>query len=431
MSRHVWRWTIAWLAIVAPAWAAAQEPGAEAPWENLITGDTLAGWVQRGGKAEYRVENGEIVGRSVPGTPNSFLCTERIFGDFELELEFKVDPRLNSGVQIRSNSVPGYRDGVVHGYQVEIDPSERSWTGGIYDESRRGWLFSLEGKEAARQAFRQGQWNKLRVVAAGDSLKTWVNDVPAADLADALTRTGFIALQVHATQETEPLEVRWRNIRVRDLGVPTSRPPTGALVLLGASGDLSAWEHADKPGATVQWKFRDGALEIEPGTGNLVTKRAFGDFQLHVEFNVDDSGKPGQANGNSGVYLQRRYEIQILNSCGQEPADNICGAIYKVKAGDFNMALPAGQWQTYDITFRAARWDAAGNKTGNARVTVYHNGTRIHDDVEIPGPTGAGAPEAPTDGPLLLQDHGHRVRFRNIWILPLDRTPAHKAGGSR
>ncbi len=392
------------------------EPG----WRELFDGKTLDGWVQRGGKAEYAVEDGQIVGRSVPNTPNSFLCTERDYADFTLEYEFKVDPKLNSGVQIRSNSVAGYKNGLVHGYQIEIDPSERAWTAGIYDEGRRGWLCDLKDNESARRALRQNQWNHVRVEAHGDRIRTWLNGVAAADLRDDLTRSGFVGLQVHGTNEAEPMEVRWRKLRIKDLGDPLCRPSTGAVTLLDAGGDLSKWEHAGKPGSRVQWRFADGALEVEPGTGNIVTRKPFGDCRLHIEFCVDDNQKQGQANGNSGVYVQGRYEVQILNSCGQEPADDICGAIYKVKAADFNMARPAGQWQTYDIEFRAPRWDAKGTKIANAHITVYHNGTRIHGNVEIPKQTGFGLPEAPNDAPLLLQDHGNRVRFRNLWIAPLD-----------
>jgi hypothetical protein len=405
---------VALSAVVACAQTVKSEP---TEWQALFDGKTLAGWTQRGGEAKYRVEDEQIVGTSAPGTPNSFLCTDREFADFLLEYEFKVDPRLNSGVQIRSNSVAGYQNGRVHGYQVEIDPSERAFTAGIYDEARRGWLCDLKDNEPARKAFRQNEWNQVRVEARGASIKTCLNGVPAADLRDDLTRTGFIALQVHSTQEKEPLEVRWRNLRIRDLGDPWRQPPKGALVLLDARGDLSHWEHAGKPGSNVAWKFVDGALEVAPGTGSIVTRRAFGDCQLHVEFSVDDNDKTGQANGNSGVYLQGRYEVQILNSCGQKPANNICGAIYGVKAADYNMARPAGQWQTYDITFRAPRWDDSGRKLENARMTVYHNGTRVHDSVEIPQNTGAGRPEGPANGPLLLQDHGNRIRFRNIWIM--------------
>lgn len=388
-------------------------------WQPLFNGKTLAGWTQRGGTARFRVVDGWIVGTAVPGTPNSFLCTEREFTDFVLEYEFKVAPGLNSGVQIRSNSLPGYQDGRVHGYQVEIDPSERAWTAGIYDEARRGWLYDLKDNQPARRAFRQNAWNRVRVEARGELIRTWLNGVLAAELRDGLTRTGFIALQVHSTQEETRLEVQWRNLRIKDLGDPWRQPPKEAIVLLGAGGDLSQWEHLGQPDSPVRWTFADGSLEVKPGTGNIATKRTFGSCRLHVEFNVDDNGRQGQANGNSGVYLQGRYEVQILNSCNDKPEDNTCGAIYGSKAADYNLAKPAGQWQTYDIWLHAPRWDPTGRKLENARITVYHNGTRIHHVVEIPGKTGAGHAEAPADGPLVLQDHGNRVRFRNIWIAPL------------
>lgn len=192
-------------------------PAAAQDWVDLFNGENLDGWVQRGGVAKYTIEEGAIVGTSVKGTPNSFLCTDRNYGNFELELEFKVDPKLNSGVQIRSNSLPDYKNGQVHGYQVEIDPSDRAWTGGIYDEGRRGWLNNLEQNEDARNAFKQNEWNTFRVVAQGNSIKTWINGVPAADLMDDMTAEGFIALQVHGTNEEEPMSVRWRNIRLREL----------------------------------------------------------------------------------------------------------------------------------------------------------------------------------------------------------------------
>jgi sugar lactone lactonase YvrE len=192
--------------------------GLAAEWIELFDGKSLKGWQQRGGKANYRVEEGAIVGSSVPNTPNTFLCTKKDWGDFELELQFKVDPELNSGVQIRSNSLPKYHAGRVHGYQVEIDPSDRGWTGGIYDEGRRGWLAPLSENTAARYAFRPGEWNTFRVVAIGDSIKTFLNGTPAADLVDSKTAQGFIGLQVHSVGErSDPLEVRWRNIRLRPI----------------------------------------------------------------------------------------------------------------------------------------------------------------------------------------------------------------------
>ena len=209
---------------------------AEEGFRPLFNGHDLSGWVQRGGKAKYTVEGDEIVGHTVPNTENSFLCTDRDYDDFVLELDFKVAPTLNSGVQIRSHvydkettteiaAVKGKKAktkklpaGRVHGYQCEIDPSDRAWTAGIYDEARRGWLNTLENNEAARKAFKQNEWNHLRIECDGDSIKTWLNGVPAADLRDSMTPSGFIALQVHQVGDrTEPLEVRWRNVRIKEL----------------------------------------------------------------------------------------------------------------------------------------------------------------------------------------------------------------------
>lgn len=199
-------------------------------WTPLFNGKDLEGWVQRGGKADYKVEDGAIVGRSVPNTANSFLCTKKDYGDFVLELEFKVHKELNSGVQIRSQhfeeakaveiagktfKIPAGR---VHGYQVEIDPSARAYSGGIYDEGRRGWLADLKENEAARKAFKGGEWNKFKVECKGESIKTWINDVPAVDLKDAVTPSGFIALQVHGVGKREDaLDIRWKNIRLKEL----------------------------------------------------------------------------------------------------------------------------------------------------------------------------------------------------------------------
>ena len=165
---------------------------ADEKWTSLFNGESLDGWIQRGGKAKYTVEDGCIVGRTIPKTPNSFLCTEKQYGDFILEYEFKVDPRLNSGVQIRSQTK---ESGRVFGYQVEIDPDtnrNRMWTGGIYDEARRGWLNDLSKNEKARKAFKPNDWNKIKVHANGDSIRTWINGVPAADLVDSMTQSGFI-----------------------------------------------------------------------------------------------------------------------------------------------------------------------------------------------------------------------------------------------
>jgi 3-keto-disaccharide hydrolase len=222
---------LALVLVTAVGLTAADTPGG---WVDLFNGKDLDGWVQRGGKAKYTVEDGQLVGRSTPNTANSFLCTKKEYADFILELEFKVDAKLNSGVQIRSEcfdepkkvEVNGKSEtipaGRVHGYQVEIDPDVergRLWTGGIYDEGRRKkFLADLKDNEAARKAFKPGDWNKLRIECKGDSIKTWVNGVPAADVKDSMTHKGFIALQVHGVgKREETLEVRFKNIRIQEL----------------------------------------------------------------------------------------------------------------------------------------------------------------------------------------------------------------------
>jgi len=210
--------------------AAEPKPDADG-YVALFDGKTLDGWVQRGGKAKYSVEDGQIVGSAVPNTPNSFLCTQRDYGNFVLEVEFKVDPTLNSGVQVRSHfaeegkevksaekTIKGGPGGRVFGYQVEIDPTTRAYTGGIYDEGRRGWLNDLKENETARKAFKANEWNTLKIECKGPGIKTWVNGVAAADMKDDVDATGFIALQVHGIgKKTEPLQVRWRNIRLKEL----------------------------------------------------------------------------------------------------------------------------------------------------------------------------------------------------------------------
>lgn len=219
-------------AIFCPAFvAAAEQKQVGEGFTPLFDGMTLEGWEQHSGKAEYRVEEGAIVGRTVAGTGNSFLCTKKSYEDFILELEFKVDPSMNSGIQFRSTFYPEARElsvggktmkiaaDRVHGYQFEVDPGGRAWTGGVYDEARRGWLFDLKNNPAARQAFKKDEWNKARIECRGENIKTFINDVPAADLNDGLTREGIIALQVHGIGKdgTPGKEIRWRNIRIQEL----------------------------------------------------------------------------------------------------------------------------------------------------------------------------------------------------------------------
>ncbi len=195
------------------------------PWRPLFADP--ADFAPRGGRAAFRVENGELIGTTTPNTPNSFFTTRETYADFELVYHAKVDQRLNSGVQVRSAVIGGFdnRDGGLRGYQIEIDPSDRSYSAGIYDEERRGWLHPLYANPAARRAFRPGQWNEFRVVATGPIIRTWINGVPAAEIFDALSAAGYIGFQVHDVgRETAPLEVRFRDARVRVLQPRGTKP---------------------------------------------------------------------------------------------------------------------------------------------------------------------------------------------------------------
>lgn len=206
-----------WIAPLDPATATPHKPG---DWTNLFDGDSLAGWVTRGGKADFRVEGHEIVGTTRPDSPNTFLVAQRPYDNFELLLDVKQDKALNSGIQIRSIVEGGIvnRPGRLIGYQVELDPSSRAYSGGIYEEGRRGWLAPLIDSPYARIAYRPGEWNHVRIVATGPIVRTWINGVPAASMFDAAAIGGHIALQVHSVGDaTEPLEVRFRNVRIREL----------------------------------------------------------------------------------------------------------------------------------------------------------------------------------------------------------------------
>jgi type 1 glutamine amidotransferase len=192
------------------------------------------------------------------------------------------------------------------------------------------------------------------------------------------------------------------------------RPPAGATVLFDGQ-DTAHWRphHGDAP---IGWQVEDGALVCVPGTGSIVTREAYGSCRVHVEFRVPASTAVAQA--NSGVYVQERYEVQILDSWGLPAAADGCGGLYRKKAPAANVCRPPGAWQGFDIGFTAPTFAADGKKVRNARFSVVHNGVLVHDDVELDGKTGAGRPEGPEPRPLLLQDHGHAVAFRNLWIVP-------------
>ncbi|MFT5409293.1 MAG: hypothetical protein ACI9NC_002014 [Verrucomicrobiales bacterium] len=411
-------------------------------WIELFDGKTLDGWVQHGGKASYAVVDSAIIGTSAPNTPNTFLCTDREYGDFVLEYEYFPHPTLNCGVQFRSQiREKGDR---VWGYQCEIDPSDRKWSAGVYHEAGRGWLYPVE-HAPAQAAFKPAEWNAVRIVCIGAVIQTYLNDVPVSELLDDGERTGIIGLQVHGVGANQtPMSIKWRKLRIRELdagdhGVlldaqtdTTGQPaPRGADVLLAAGMGLAQWQLRPNKvpwmdryvAGKLQWSIdtEAGVTTPMPRAGSIDSKKSYGRQRVHVEFRTPPKaeGDRAEVSGNSGIYLQGRYELQICNSFGLAAADNLCGGLYKLRAPDVNAAKRPAEWQTYDIVFTPARFEGE-EKIGNARLSAKLNGQWIHRDVEVAGSTGSGDRETSSPGPLRLQEHQHLVEFRNVWVSDLD-----------
>jgi hypothetical protein len=203
-------------------------------------------------------------------------------------------------------------------------------------------------------------------------------------------------------------------------GAQNQAPPSDAVVLFRGD-DLSAWQHSD--GSAAGWSIDGNAVTVTPGSGGIETKQSFGDVQLHIEWRTpaDTAGLSGQGPGNSGIFLQKRYEVQILSSYENRTYSNgQAGSIYKQHIPAVNASTPPGTWQSYDIVFTAPRFEEDGSLASPARMTVFHNGVLLHHNVALEGSTtyrGEPSYEAhPPEAPLLLQDHGQPVQFRNIWV---------------
>ena len=380
----------------------AESPGD--PWQPLFTNpDVATGFRQLGGKAVYELKDGVLTGTSVAAEPNSFLATTKEYGDFQLTYEFKVDPRLNSGVQIRSHSRTDFKNGQVHGYQAEIDPSDRAWTAGIYEEGRRGWLQNLTANEAARKAFKQGDWNTVRIRAVGDSIRTWLNGVPAADLRDAGETAGFIAFQVHGVgQEADKVgtQVQWRQIALQDLGRHEWKP-------LFDGSSLNGWTAT--PGG--QWEVKDGAIRgtspaSDPRHGLLLSDAMHGDFTMRLKFKV--------TKGNSGVYFraQRVDDPVTVHGFQAEVCENDdTGGLYET-GGRAWVAQPDKAWMAQEKVNRPGEWNEMWVSSHGARTVVHVNGRQTADFVD-PSPTRE-------NGLFGLQLHGGQdmeVEYKDLALL--------------
>jgi hypothetical protein len=432
---------------------------AQENWQKLFNGKDLSNWKQLGGKASYQVEKGEIVGTTVFNEPNSFLTTTETYGDFVLELEFKLDAEMNSGIQFRSESKADYQNGRVHGYQMEIDPSPRAWTGGIYDEGRREWLYPLEYNVEGKKAYKKGEWNLCKVECIGNTMRTWVNGIPTAHLVDDMTPKGFIALQVHSVGKAEESgqKVRWRNIRIKTTNlkpspvnnifvanlVPnllTEQEKVNGVKLLWDGKSTSGWRGAYKTEFPAKgWEATNGTLHVlksaggeSENGGDIVSEEEFGAFDLQFEFKLTEGANSGvkyfvtEKEGNKGSAIGLEY--QILDD--EKHPDAKQGVVGNRTLGSLYDLIPSlkikrglkkiGEWNSGRIVVypdnRVEHW------LNGYKIVEYQRGSPIYQALVARSKYAQwenfGMAEK---GRILLQDHGDEVFFRSIKIRSLDK----------
>lgn len=433
----------------------------------MFDGKTLTGWKQLTGKATYSVEDGMVVGVSVMNSPNSFLACEKMFADFELEFEFKLeDTAINSGVQFRSHFDPARNNGagLLQGYQYEMEASSRAWAGGIYDESRRGWLYTGDMNPPAKKAYQHGQFNKARIVCKGQMVQTYLNGQPVSTLIDTATSPGLIALQVHSINDArlEGKKIWWRNIRIRttNIGsddrsqVASGRPfyvsntlANNLSPIEAASGwkllfdgrTTTGWKGAYKPGFPEKgWAIEDGVLKVlrssggeSTNGGDIVTTQKFRAFDLSFEFKLSEGANSGvkyfvtlsENNPGSAIGL----EYQVLDDAKHPDAkmgrdgNRTLASLYDLIRAEKQprFTKPIGEWNTGRVVVYP-----------DNKVEHYLNGVKVLEYVRgsdafrqlvaiskyVVWPNFGEAPE----GHILLQDHGDEVHFRSIKVRKLE-----------
>ncbi|WP_126244919.1 3-keto-disaccharide hydrolase [Chitinophaga rhizosphaerae] len=431
-----------------------------AKWQNLFNGKDLKGWKQLNGKAIYEVKNGEIVGTTVLSEPNSFLATEKDYGDFIFEVEYKLERDFNSGIQFRSQSKADYQNGRVFGYQMEVDPSPRKWSGGVYEEGRRGWLYPLDLNPGAQNAYKPGDWNKYRIECRGSEIRTFINGVSAAHVIDSELPSGFIALQVHGIgkkAEDAGKKIRWRNIRIMENPAASQfskyddvyvvnnisnniseQEKLQGVRLLWDGSSTKGWRGAYKPDFPAKgWEIKDGVLSVQPSDGgestnggDIVTEEEFAAFDLEFDFKLTPGANSGvkyfvtESENNKGSAIGLEY--QVLDD-DQHP-DAKLGAAGNRKVGSLYDLIPAyrmtnshrkiGEWNHGRVVVypdnRVEHW------MNGHKVVSYTRGDNIYKALVARSKyekyPNFGLAEK---GRILIQDHGNNVSFRSIKIKSL------------
>lgn len=449
------------LICIVTATSSAQEDKQD-KWIPLFNGKDLQGWKQLNGKAPFEVKDGEIIGTTIEGeSQNSFLCTEKTYQDFFLELEVYSEGNLNSGIQLRSESSPDYQNGRVHGYQMEIAPplgkSAGSSSGGIYEEGGRGWIYSIRYNPEGRTSFKAEEWNKYRIECVGNTIRTWINGVPTSHIVDATTASGFIALQVHAVNAGvfPGRKVRFRNIMIKTQGLKTSplddifvynsipnylspQEKKNGYKLLWDGKTSKGWRgvHKDKF-PDKGWEINKGLLSVignkDPGSvsgADIVTDKEYTAFELKFDFRLNKGTNSGvkyffsESDNNNGsvnglefqLLDDAHYPDSVLGKNGNRSLASLFDLIradkkqfQKIeikKIGDWNQALirayPDGRVEHWLNGYKMLEY-----VRGSAKFLSLVKGS-IYKDVPNYGQAKKGR--------ILLQDHGDNISFRSIKI---------------
>ncbi|MEB2774105.1 DUF1080 domain-containing protein [Algoriphagus sp. D3-2-R+10] len=434
---------------------------AEDGWTNLFNGKDLSGWKPVAGTATFEVVDGTIVGSAVAGSPNTFLITEETYGDYIMELDLKIEHlSSNSGVMVRGQFDPAARDGkgLVYGYQIEADPSERAWSGGLYDEARRGWLYPLDLNPEAGSAFKMGEFNHYRIEAIGNEIKTWVNGQEVAYVVDDMDKTGFIGLQVHSIQKPEDAgrKTSFKNVKVQtenlepkpfnkdvfvvnnSLNTLTEYEKNNGWKLLFNGQNSDGWKGAYKETFPESgWSVNDGILTIaasdggeSTNAGDIVTKELYSAFDLAFEFKLTEGANSGLkyfvtlSEGNEGSAIGLEY--QILDDEKHPDAkmgiegNRTLASLYDLIKADKNARFikPIGEWNKGRVVVTPD--NMVTHYLNGVKVVEYERGSQAFRDLVAVSKyeKWENFGEAP-EGHILLQDHGNEVSFKNIKIKTL------------